>query len=174
MPMHGRADARDPCCRPVAPPVALAPAPTFWRDRSIWRRAAVNTAHCLLGCTIGDVAAMTLVPIAWPSVPMAVLMSIAVLAGLTTSLGLETLLLRWRERMRWALALRTAFAMSILSMVGMELAMNVTDWLVMGGTRWPMHELRYWLAWVPALAVGFLAPLPYNYHQLRRHGRSCH
>jgi len=45
---------------------------------------------------------------------------------------------------------------------------------VMGGTRMPIDHLGYWLAWLPALLVGFLAPLPYNYIKLRRHGRSCH
>lgn len=173
MPRHGRADAPDPCCRPavVQPEPATTP---FWRDRPTWRRAVVSTAHCLLGCTIGDVAAMTLVPIVWPSVPMSLLMAIAVVAGLASSLLLETLVLRLRERMAWSAAWRTALAMSLLSMVGMEAAMNVTDWAVMGGVRLPMHEPGYWLAWLPALVVGFLVPLPYNYRQLRRHGRSCH
>lgn len=117
---------------------------------------------------------MTLVPVFWPGVPLSVLMAIAIASGLATSLLLETLLLRLRERLAWRLAVRTALAMSFLSMVGMELAMNATDWWLMGGMRMPIDSAGYWLAWLPALAVGFLAPLPYNYHQLRRHGRSCH
>jgi hypothetical protein len=175
MPAHGRADAVDACCRPegAAPPVPSA-STAFWRHRPTWRRAAVATAHCLLGCAIGDIAAMTLVPVLWPAVPMPVLMAIAIVSGLLTSLLLETLVLRLRERMAWRLAVRTAMAMSFLSMVAMEIAMNATDWWVMGGMRMPLDSAGYWLAWLPALAVGFLVPLPYNYRQLRRHGRSCH
>ena len=178
MPAHGRADAPDACCRPAADVSARhekePPTAGFWRSRGTWRRAAVNTAQCLLGCAIGDVAAMTLVPLWWPAVPFVTLMAIAIAAGLATSIVLETVLLRWRERLSFSRALRTALGMSLLSMVGMEVAMNVTDWLVMGGQRMPITHLAYWMAWIPALAVGFLAPLPYNYAQLRRFGRSCH
>jgi hypothetical protein len=178
MPGHGRPDALEACCRPVAGAERPAAPPqrggSFWRDLGVWRRAAVNTGHCLLGCAIGDIAAMTLVPLAWPTVPMALLLAIAIAAGLASSLLLEALVLRWRERMTWRRAARTALGMSLLSMVAMELAMNLTDWWVMGGERMPIGHAHYWLAWVPALAVGFLAAWPYNYRQLRRHGRACH
>jgi len=179
MPAHGRADAPDPCCRPAGPSrsepsPSASPRLAFWRDAGTWRRASVATAHCLLGCAIGDIAAMTLVPLWWPGVSFSVLMGIAIASGLASSLLLETLLLRLRERMSWRTSLRTAFGMSILSMVGMEVAMNLTDWVMMGGERMPISHLGYWLAWGPALVVGFLAPLPYNYAKLRQNGRSCH
>lgn len=185
MPEHGRPDATSPCCRPGAaaegtpettgsPSAGRAAQAGFWRDFATWRRASFNTAQCLLGCAIGDIAAMTLVPIAWPEIPLALLMAIAIVAGIGTSLALETVVLRVRERMPWPSALRIAWGMSLISMVAMELAMNITDWVAMGGERMPIHHAGYWLAWVPALVVGFLAPLPYNYHQLRRHGRACH
>lgn len=179
MPEHGRPDAPSPCCRPGAAAASPATDPAtatagFWSHGPTWRRAAINTAHCLLGCAIGDIAAMTLVPVFWPEVPWSLLMAIAIVSGITTSLGLETLILRHREGMAWGQAVRVAWGMSLISMVGMELAMNVTDWLAMGGERMPLHHAGYWLAWIPALIVGFLAPLPYNYSKLRRHGRSCH
>lgn len=159
------------CCH--TPPPAPAPAP-FWRHRPTWRRAAINTAHCLLGCALGDIAAMTLVPLFWPEVPFGLLMAIAITAGIATSLLLETLVLRWREGLAFGPAFRIAWGMSLISMIGMELAMNVTDWLAMGGERMHPAHLGYWLAWLPALAVGFLLPLPYNYHRLRSLGRGCH
>lgn len=176
MPEHGRADAPHACCRPTAPMPLPAPPPAagFWSDAGVWRRAARNTAHCLFGCALGDVAAMTLVPLWWPEVPMALLMAIAVASGLATSLLLETLVLRLREQLAWRLALRTALAMSLLSMILMEVVMNAVDWLAMGGQRLHWHDPHYWLAWGPALAAGFLAPLPYAYAMLKRHGRSCH
>lgn len=174
MPGHGRADAVEVCCRDASAPPSAAPRSSFWGHAATWHRAAVATLHCLLGCALGDIAAMTLVPVVWPSVPLALLMAIAIVAGLATSLLLETLVLRWRERMALGRAFRTALAMSFLSMVGMEVAMNLTDWWVMGGMRMPIDSLGYWVAWLPALAAGFLVPLPYNYRQLRRHGRSCH
>lgn len=176
MPEHGRADAPQACCRPAsaAPSPAAPTANLSWGDAATWRRAARNTLGCLIGCTIGDVAAMALVPLWWPSVSQSTLTVIAIAAGLMSSLLLETLVLRWREGMRWPEALRLALGMSMLSMLAMELAMNVTDWLLMGGQRMPISHLGYWLLWIPSLAVGFAVPLPYNYYQLRRHGRSCH
>lgn len=176
MPEHGRADAPHACCRPAsaAPSPAAPTRLPFWRHADTWRRAARNTLSCLLGCTIGDVAAMALVPLWWPAVSQPILTIIAVAAGLFSSLSLETLVLRWREGMRWPNAVRVAFGMSMLSMLAMELAMNVTDWLLMGGQRMPISHLGYWLLWIPSLAVGFAAPLPYNYFKLRQYGRSCH
>lgn len=166
MPGHGRPDAPHACCRPAPAPTIAVP--------GLWRRSALNTAHCLLGCAIGDVAAMTLVPLVWPAVSMPLLMAIAIACGLATSLALETLLLRFREAMAWRSALRTALGMSLLSMVLMEAVMNLADWLVMGGQRLHWHDPRFWLAWGPALLAGFLAAWPYNHAMLRRHGRSCH
>lgn len=175
MPGHGRPDADSPCCRPEpAPPTNHAPTPGWWRSASTWRRAARNTAHCLLGCSLGDILVMTLVPHFWPAVAQATVTVLAILAGLGSSLLLETLVLRWREAMAWRTALRVAFGMSMLSMVAMELAMNLTDWLLMCGQRMPIDHLGYWLAWIPSALVGFAVPLPYNYYKLRQFGRSCH
>lgn len=188
MPEHGRPDAPHACCRPKTvaaqnPRVSDAAAGTgttgrarwaFWSDGPTWLRASRNTAHCLLGCAIGDIAAMTLVPLAWPSVPLWLLMVIAIISGVVTSLTLETLVLRVREGLAWGRALSVAWGMSLLSMVAMEVVMNLTDWLAMGGTRMSPATLHYWLAWIPALIAGFLAPLPYNYAKLRRYGRACH
>jgi hypothetical protein len=133
-----------------------------------------GVAHCLAGCALGDIAAMALVPIVWPSVPTLVLMAIAIAAGLVTSLTLETALLRWREGFAWRPAVSAALRMSLLSMVAMEIAMNVVDLLVMGGQRMPISHMGFWTAWVPALMAGFVVPLPYAYWRLRRHGQSCH
>lgn len=173
MPEHGKADAPHACCRPAAPPSTDGSA-TFWGDRGVWLRASSNTAHCLLGCAIGDIAAMTLIPLWYPAIGMAPLMALAIASGVATSLALEIMILRWRERLSWRNAVGTAWAMSLISMAAMELVMNAVDLLVMGGQRLHWHDLHYWLAWGPALAAGFFAVLPYNYAKLKRHGRSCH
>ena len=65
-------------------------------------------------------------------------------------------------------ALKTAFGMSFISMVSMEAAMNLTDYLLTGGAM-----LTWWV--VPImLLVGFLTPWPYNYWRLKKYGISCH
>ena len=153
-----------PCCH--APSVPAVP--------RLWPRSARNTLHCLLGCSIGDIAAMSLVPLAWPQIPFALLSLISIGCGITSSLALETLVLHGSEAMTWKQAFAIAWRMSLISMVAMELAMNVADWWIMGGQRMPMSHLGYWLAWAPAAGVGFLAAWPYNHYQLAKHGRACH
>ncbi|MCK5700554.1 MAG: DUF4396 domain-containing protein [Cyclobacteriaceae bacterium] len=45
---------------------------------------------------------------------------------------METIILRSREKFNWSLALKTAFLMSFISMIGMEIAMNKTVFLKTG------------------------------------------
>ena len=53
-------------------------------------------------------------------------------------------------------------------MIGMEIAMNLTDYLLTGGA-----VLTWWV--VPImLIVGFLTPWPYNYYILKKYNKSCH
>ena len=65
-------------------------------------------------------------------------------------------------------ALKTALGMSFISMISMEITMNLTDYFLTGGAI-----LTWWV--VPLmLIVGFLTPWPYNYWRLKKYGISCH
>jgi hypothetical protein len=186
MPEHGSPTAPSACCRPK--PVAAPPGesvttakPThqaagathFWADQKIWWAASRNTLNCLIGCSIGDFGVIIYAQVFHPGWSMMTIMVLAMAAGLLTSMMLETVMLRWREGFAWRQALVTAFSMSFLSMLGMELAANLTDFMLTGG-RLPLSEPFYWVALAISMGAGFLAPLPYNYYQLKRHGRSCH
>ena len=93
-------------------------------------------------------------------------MTLAIVNGLLTSIALETVILS--RQMAVGLAFKTAIGMSFISMVAMEVAMNVTDVLLTGGAK-----LVWW--GIPImLLMGFLTPLPYNYWRLKRHGKACH
>jgi hypothetical protein len=93
-------------------------------------------------------------------------MPLAIVNGLLTSIALETVILM-RQAMDFKSALDTAFKMSFVSMVAMELSMNITDLVLVGGV------LTWWA--VPImLAVGFLVPWPYNYYRLKKYGIACH
>ncbi len=94
-------------------------------------------------------------------------MILAIINGLLTSIALETVIL-FRGGMTIAAAFRTAIGMSLISMIGMESAMNITDWALTGGAM-----LTWWA--VPLMLVaGFLAPWPYNYWRLKKWGKACH
>ena len=137
-----------------------------WGCRHTWKTASYNTSWCLLGCAIGDlgtIAYFQFMGIAWP---VWAIMSLAIFNGLMTSIILETIILS--RQMDLKLAFKTAIGMSLISMIGMEVAMNVTDILLTGGA-----VLTWWV--IPIMLVaGFIAPLPYNYWRLKALGKACH
>jgi hypothetical protein len=97
-----------------------------------------------------------------------------VASGLSTSLLLETVLLKFgRDRLSWPAAARTAFGMSIISMITMEVAENFVDYNLTGGVV-QLNDPMFWAAAALSMTAGFLAPLPYNYHRLRKFGKACH
>ena len=145
----------------------------FWSDGPKWNRASFNTLNCLIGCSIGDFGMVFYLQAFYPETPLMLQMILAIIAGLCTSILLETILLRSRENFGWSLALKTAFGMSFISMVAMELAMTSTDFMITGGKA-AFDDIMYWLALAPALIVGFLVPLPYNYYKLKKFNQACH
>lgn len=140
---------------------------SFWSDRGVWKKSAVNTAWCLAGCAIGDFGTILYFQFFSPATPVLIVFSLAIANGLLTSILLETIILRYGG-MRLADAFKTAIGMSFISMVMMEIAMNATDFLLTGGAR-----LTWWVL-PPALLAGFVAPWPYNYWRLKKYNRSCH
>jgi hypothetical protein len=109
----------------------------------------------------------------YPETSMLWQMVLAIIAGLMTSVTLETIILKTREQFNWLLAFKTALSMSFISMIGMELAMNTTDFMITGGKA-AFDTIQYWLALGPALIAGFLLPLPYNYYKLQKYNKACH
>ena len=86
--------------------------------------------------------------------------------GVLTSIGLESIILS--RQMRWKSAFKVACGMSLISMVSMELAMNLVDVAVHGSAKLSFGVLP-WM-----LLAGFITPLPYNYWRLKALGRACH
>ena len=138
-----------------------------------WASAARNTTRCLIGCSLGDFGALFLMQYHEVSLPMGATMAIAMASGLLTSFAVETGWLMARHDMDVRRAAKTAFGMSAISMLSMELAENVVDLSLTGGQLDPSAGW-WWGALGASLTAGFLTPLPYNYYMLRKHGKSCH
>ncbi|KAK2780895.1 hypothetical protein FQN52_001992 [Onygenales sp. PD_12] len=101
-------------------------------------------------------------------------MGTSMAAGLASSMSLETVLLKiGRDQLGWVQAARTAAGMSMISMLSMEAVQNVVDYHLTGGVV-TLTDPQFWGAAVVSMAAGFLAPLPYNYMRLRKHGKACH
>ena len=92
-------------------------------------------------------------------------MILAIINGLITSVLLETFILI--KKMKLSDALKTALGMSFISMVAMEISMNLTDLIFASGT------LTWWVIPMMLLA-GFITPWPYNYWRLKKYGIACH
>ena len=138
-----------------------------WKCKHTWRRSAKNTAWCLLGCAIGDFGTILFFQVTGIAWPVLAIMILAIINGLITSIILETIILL-KQNFNFSQALKTALGMSFISMVSMEVAMNLTDYLLTGGAM-----LTWWV--VPImLSVGFVTPWPYNYWRLKKFNIACH
>ena len=138
-----------------------------WSCKATWSLSAKNTLWCLLGCSIGDFG--TILFFLLTKIPFAVMgiMILAIINGLITSIILETIILM-KQKFKFSEALKTAFGMSFISMISMEIAMNLVDYLLVGDAR-----LTWWV--IPfMLTAGFLTPWPYNYWRLKKFNESCH
>ncbi len=137
-----------------------------WNCKSTWSKAKKNTLWCLIGCSIGDFGTIFYFQNVNHYLSNFEVMSIAVINGILTSIVLETLILS--KQMNFISAIKTALGMSMISMVSMEVAMNLTDIFLTGGAL-----LTWWV--IPImLIVGFITPLPYNYWRLKKYNISCH
>jgi len=138
-----------------------------WKCKHTWKTSAKNTAWCLLGCAIGDFGTILFFQLTKIPFPILWIMLLAIVNGLITSVILETVILI-RQNFNFSSALKTALGMSFLSMIGMEVAMNLTDYILTGGAI-----INWWV--VPImLIVGFLTPWPYNYWRLKKFNQACH
>ena len=138
-----------------------------WNCKLTWKKSIKNTCWCLLGCSIGDFGTIFFFQITEIAFPILGIMILAIINGLITSIGLETIILL-RQKFKFNNAIKTAFGMSFISMISMEISMNTIDFFLMGGAR-----LTWWVIPVMLLA-GFLTPWPYNYWRLKKFDKSCH
>ncbi|MDA9617382.1 DUF4396 domain-containing protein, partial [Candidatus Pelagibacter sp.] len=127
-----------------------------WSCKHTWKTSAKNTLWCVVGCSVGDFGTILFFQLSKIPFPILGIMTLAIINGLITSIILETIILM-KQNFKFQNALKTAMGMSFISMVSMEVAMNLTDYLLTGGAM-----LTWWV--VPImLIVGFLTPWPYNY-----------
>ena len=137
-----------------------------WNCRHTWKKSSYNTLWCLIGCSIGDFGTILFFQLTKIPFPVLAIMVLAIINGIITSIILETIILF--KQMKFYKALQTALGMSFISMISMEIAMNLVDYILTGGA-----ELNFVV--IPImLIVGFLTPLPYNYWRLKKYNKECH
>ena len=137
-----------------------------WTCKSTWRKASVNTLWCLLGCSIGDFGTILFFQYSSYSLATEYIMLLAIINGIITSIALETFILSLSQSLKSAF--KTAVGMSLISMISMEIAMNLVDVIITGGAMINIYVI------FPMLLAGFITPLPYNYYRIKKYNKSCH
>ncbi len=138
-----------------------------WSCKHTWKMSAKNTLWCVIGCSIGDFGTILFFQLTEISFPLIGIMFLAIINGLITSIMLETVILM-KQNFSFFSAIKTASGMSLISMLSMEIMMNLTDYFLTDGAI-----LTWWV--IPIMMiVGFLTPWPYNYWRLKKFGINCH
>jgi hypothetical protein len=138
-----------------------------WSCKHTWSRSAKNTSWCLVGCSIGDFGTILFFQLTQIPFPVLAVMTLAIINGIITSIILETIILI-KQNFTFKNAFKTAVGMSLISMISMEAAMNLTDYLLTGGAM-----LTWWV--IPIMLIaGFVTPWPYNYWRLKKFNQACH
>ncbi len=138
-----------------------------WSCKHTWKVSAKNTLWCVIGCSIGDFGTILFFQLTEISFPLIGIMFLAIINGLITSIMLETVILM-KQNFSFFSAIKTASGMSLISMLSMEIMMNLTDYFLTDGAI-----LTWWV--IPIMMiVGFLTPWPYNYWRLKKFGINCH
>ena len=138
-----------------------------WSCKHTWSRSAKNTSWCLVGCSIGDFGTILFFQLTQIPFPVLAIMTLAIINGIITSIILETIILI-KQNFTFKNAFKTAVGMSLISMISMEAAMNLTDYLLTGGAMltWGVIPIK--------LIAGFVTPWPYNYWRLKKFNQACH
>tara|TARA_Y100001970_G_C14114965_1_gene793039 strand:+ start:498 stop:950 length:453 start_codon:yes stop_codon:yes gene_type:complete len=137
-----------------------------WYCKKTWKRSCINTLWCLLGCSIGDFGTIFFFQITNSNLPTLLIMILAIINGIITSIILETIVLL--RTMKLKDSFYTALGMSLISMVSMEISMNLVDFIIVGKAALTFQVIPL------MLLAGFLTPLPYNYWRLKKYNISCH
>ena len=138
-----------------------------WSCKHTWQKSAKNTLWCVIGCAIGDFGTIFFFQFYQIPFPVLGIMILAIINGLITSIIHETIILI-KQGFSFYGALKTASCMSLISMLSMEIMMNLTDYILTGGAI-----LTWWVITI-MLIVGFLTHWPFNYWRLKKFGVNCH
>ena len=102
-----------------------------WKCKNTWTKSSYNTLWCLIGCSIGDFGTIIYFQNIDHSFSIYLVMFAAIINGIITSIILETIILL--KQMNFSNAINTAFKMSMISMIVMEISMNTFDLIVADG-----------------------------------------
>ncbi len=137
------------------------------KNPSLNRLAFSATAHCLMGCAIGEVLGLVIATIlGWDNVA-----AIALAVVLAFFFGYSlTVLPLLRSGLALATVLPIAFAADTLSITVMEIVDNLIVLIIPGAMEAESGSLLFWGSLALALVIAFVAGFPVN-RWLIAHGK---
>lgn len=130
------------------------------------------TLHCLVGCSIGEVAGLMI----GVSLGIGVwaTMGLATALAFITGMSLAVFPLMRREGLGFRAAFAAIWLGEVVSITVMEIAMNATDYFVGGVAADSVFEPIFWIGMLAALPAGFVAAWPVNRILIGRALKRCH
>lgn len=130
------------------------------------RNMAVSaTLHCLLGCSIGEIAGMMLgSAFNWHN---GLTVAISIILAFITGYALSAWSLL-KHGQKWRQALTLVLAADTLSILTMELVDNLVIVAIPGAMDAGLASLLFWASLALSLVVAFCVALPVNLYLLKR------
>ena len=134
-------------------------------ESSLNRLSLSATAHCLTGCSIGEVAGLVIgAALGWGNfATVALAVFLAFLFGYSL-----TMLPLVRSGLALTTVIPLALASDTLSITVMEIVDNAVLLLIPGAMEAGIGSLLFWGSLAVALAIAFVAAFPVNRYLIRR------
>lgn len=134
-------------------------------NQSVKSMAAMATAHCLLGCAIGEMVGVTIGTHVGFAPHQTVLLAavLSFISGYSVS--------TWplvRSGMKFIEAIKLVFAADTVSILTMTLVDNLVMLLVPGAMNKDLAHPIYWMSRALSLSAAFVAAWPVNIYLLKR------
>jgi len=127
--------------------------------------AAHATAHCLVGCGLGEIVGFiigtTLGLVAWQSIAIGVMLGFV----FGFSLGIIPLVKAGQTPLQ---AFKLIFIAEFVSIAVMETAEVLTEIYFPGMMNGSLTNPMFWLGMLVALLAGFIAAYPVNYYTIKK------
>lgn len=139
---------------------------------SDWIFAGKITFHCLIGCIIGEVVGL-LIGVSVGLNPIYTMILATILAFVTGMLLAVTSVIK-NNKTTYTIAIKTVWLGEVVSITVMEIAMNITDYLIGGVSSNSIFDSIFWIGIISATPMGYIAALPINYLLIKKHLKKCH
>ena len=134
-------------------------------ENSTLKSAVQATLHCLLGCSIGEIAGMVIGTALHFGNAASIIISIVLAFVFGYGLSVQPVL---RAGLPFGKALRVAFASDTVSITSMEVTDNLVIVVIPSALTAGLNSLLFWLSLAVSLVIAFIVTVPVNHWLISR------